>query len=155
MTPTCGVQATFIAGVQSQIIALTVDKNDMRIQVATNAIGFLGLVFDILDASQGVIHAVELKKSISEAQAPGHLFMDNERRDRIQEILDNASTEKQQIQKSSVESLLKEMQESKKFWGLRCMLFITCDPEFRKHLSLLFPTDGRQISYFKLILGTK
>ncbi|KIJ23757.1 hypothetical protein M422DRAFT_56714 [Sphaerobolus stellatus SS14] len=89
------IVAAFIAGVQSQIIASTLDKKNTTIQIVTNVVGFLELVFDILGASIGVIHAVKLKKSISEAQVPDHLFIDNERLTHIREILSNTSTEEQ------------------------------------------------------------
>ncbi|KIJ33713.1 hypothetical protein M422DRAFT_264331 [Sphaerobolus stellatus SS14] len=129
------IVAAFIAGIQSQIIGYTLDKNDTKIQMVTNVFGFVGLVLDILGASSGVIHAVILKKSISEAQVPDTLFSDNERLP-----LSDTAAANQEL----VEQLHKEIHERKKFWRHRRMLpFVPRDPEFQNHLVLLFPTDGR------------
>lgn len=133
--------ATFVAGVQAQIIALTANQNDTPIQVAANAIGFLGLICDILGAKGGVNYVSILRQAISQGKTSSYTFMDTENLDGIEETLRNASKENQKIPQSTAERLLKEMNESKTFWTFRRMLFTTYNRDLEKHLSLLFPRE--------------
>ncbi|KAJ3852479.1 hypothetical protein EV368DRAFT_82499 [Lentinula lateritia] len=42
--------ATFLAAVQSQIIAISYQDNSTNIQIATNALGFAGVLLDVITA---------------------------------------------------------------------------------------------------------
>ncbi|KAJ7792233.1 hypothetical protein B0H14DRAFT_171784 [Mycena olivaceomarginata] len=42
--------ATFLAAVQAQLIALSYQDNSTRLKVATNALGFSGLLLDVITA---------------------------------------------------------------------------------------------------------
>ncbi|KAI0041229.1 hypothetical protein FA95DRAFT_1611166, partial [Auriscalpium vulgare] len=62
------IVATFIAGVQAQMLSFTYESNDTHLQAATNWLGFVGLTLDILGATAGVAHAIILKQSIKDAR---------------------------------------------------------------------------------------
>jgi len=63
------VVATFIAAVQGQIVALTFGVNDTSLQIFTNGIGLIGLTFDILGTSFGMLLALALQGYIRRSKA--------------------------------------------------------------------------------------
>ncbi|KDQ58959.1 hypothetical protein JAAARDRAFT_56958 [Jaapia argillacea MUCL 33604] len=62
------VVATFIAGVQTQIISLSYTADDTNLAKATNFIGFLGIILDILGAAGGVVHTIMLQGALQQLQ---------------------------------------------------------------------------------------
>ena len=65
-------QAAFIAGVQSQVVSFSMGLPQSQIANATNALGFVGLLLDVIGTFLGVIHAIVLQRRIKENTAVLH-----------------------------------------------------------------------------------
>jgi hypothetical protein len=57
--------ATFLSGVQAQIIALTFTSNSNQLKVAANAFGFMGLMWDVIAAFLGLYTSTIFQRNIS------------------------------------------------------------------------------------------
>ncbi|KAF7362674.1 hypothetical protein MVEN_00616700 [Mycena venus] len=57
--------ATFLAAVQSQIIALSYQDNSTGVKVATNTLGFAGVLLDVITAFLAVLSSTILQRHIS------------------------------------------------------------------------------------------
>jgi hypothetical protein len=57
--------ATFLSGVQAQIIALTFTNNSTRLKVAANAFGFMGLMWDVIAAFLGLYTSTIFQRNVS------------------------------------------------------------------------------------------
>ncbi|KAJ4473430.1 hypothetical protein C8J55DRAFT_519485 [Lentinula edodes] len=57
--------ATFLAAVQSQIIALSYQDNSTNIQIATNALGFAGVLLDVITAFLALLASTILQRHIT------------------------------------------------------------------------------------------
>ncbi|KAJ7714262.1 hypothetical protein B0H16DRAFT_1742737 [Mycena metata] len=63
---TAGVTiATFLAAVQSQIVALSYQDNSTRLKIATNALGFAGVLFDVAAACIALLASTTLQRHIA------------------------------------------------------------------------------------------
>ncbi|PPR03066.1 hypothetical protein CVT26_004564 [Gymnopilus dilepis] len=58
------VVAAFIAGVQAQVLAISINLPGSVLARITNILGFIGLVFEISGTSLGAIHAVFLQRRV-------------------------------------------------------------------------------------------
>ncbi|KAJ7737533.1 hypothetical protein B0H16DRAFT_104676 [Mycena metata] len=56
---------TFLAGVQSQIIALSYQDSSTRLKTATNALGFTGVLLDVTSACLGLTASTVLQRHIA------------------------------------------------------------------------------------------
>ncbi|GAW05839.1 hypothetical protein LENED_007723 [Lentinula edodes] len=57
--------ATFLAAVQSQIIAISYQDNSTNIQIATNALGFAGVLLDVMTAFLALLASAILQRHIT------------------------------------------------------------------------------------------
>ncbi|KAJ7767367.1 hypothetical protein B0H14DRAFT_3165170 [Mycena olivaceomarginata] len=57
--------ATFLAAVQAQLIALSYQDNSTRLKVATNALGFAGLLLDVITACLALLASSILQRHIA------------------------------------------------------------------------------------------
>ena len=58
-------QATFLAAVQAQIIAISYTNNSSPIGVATNAFGFMGIMFDVIAALLALLSSTVMQTRVS------------------------------------------------------------------------------------------
>ncbi|KAJ6570500.1 hypothetical protein DFH09DRAFT_1153665 [Mycena vulgaris] len=57
--------ATFLAAVQSQIIAISYQDNSTRVKVATNVLGFAGVLLDVIAACFSLLASAVLQRNIT------------------------------------------------------------------------------------------
>jgi hypothetical protein len=127
-----------VAGVQAQLIASTSGSNSTKLEIATNAFGFAGLVLDILGTSAGVIYALRFRKTVS--RWPDLLKYWVERQ---QDVIDKVSSE---IAGTGFESatdyilqaLHTEIQRRRLFW---MSVGMSSNDSIRAHLASLLRTD--------------
>lgn len=131
------IVGAFIAGVQAQVNASTLDKNDTNLQIAANGFGFVGLALDVLGTTFGVIHSRALQRSIRRVNE----LRQSRSAERFGDMIKNFQTsgaEKNRI----FEHLSKEISERRKFWVFRrYALDAPVSQSFRNHLQPLFPND--------------
>ena len=58
-------QATFLAAVQAQIIGMALSRNSSRLEVATNAFAFMGVIFDVIAALLALLASTVMQTRIS------------------------------------------------------------------------------------------
>jgi hypothetical protein len=58
-------QATFLAAVQAQIIAISYANNSSPTSVATNAFGFMGVMFDVIAALLALLSSTVMQTRVS------------------------------------------------------------------------------------------
>ncbi|KAJ7190330.1 hypothetical protein GGX14DRAFT_408102 [Mycena pura] len=57
--------ATFLAAVQAQIIALSYQDNSTRLKIATNSLGFAGVLLDVITACLALLASTVLQRHIA------------------------------------------------------------------------------------------
>ncbi|KAF9065374.1 hypothetical protein BDP27DRAFT_1424937 [Rhodocollybia butyracea] len=67
LSSTAGI-ATFLAGVQSQIIALSYQDNSTPARLATNITGFAGILLDVITAFLALLASTTIQRHISEVE---------------------------------------------------------------------------------------
>jgi hypothetical protein len=58
-------QATFLAAVQSQILALSFQDNSTSLKITTNAFGFVGILLDVIAACLALLASTVLQRHIA------------------------------------------------------------------------------------------
>jgi len=131
------VVAAFIAAVQGQMTALTFGVNDTSLQTFTNGIGLIGLTFDILGTSFGLLLALALQGYIQRSKAWLHAStierLTNEVRRRMGGTL-ATDADREEI----AEALDEYMRERRIFWRKRLRSnILPGDKSFKHHRDLL------------------
>jgi hypothetical protein len=130
-------QGAFIAGVQAQVVASTYQNNDTRLQIVANGFGFVGLALDVLGTSFGVLHALELQRSIRRTPELLHSRSKDQLKDMISELI-GKKTDKEGV----VGTLELAISGRKKFWMIRRhSVAAPVGEAFRKHIEGLFHED--------------
>ncbi|KAJ7326202.1 hypothetical protein DFH08DRAFT_885051, partial [Mycena albidolilacea] len=66
LTATIGLaQATFLAAIQAQLVATSYQDNSTRLKVATNALGFAGLLMGVISACLALLASNILQRHIA------------------------------------------------------------------------------------------
>jgi hypothetical protein len=144
--------AAFIAGVQAQIIAFTFGLNDTHIQTVTNGIGFIGLTFDVLGTSFGLLFALSLQKSIRQSRVSLHANTIQHTKARVQLLMGRISSSANLHTDANclriAQLLNEEMMHRRRFWRYRLKSNIRpADKCFLEHRDLILGEEAKIVQW--------
>lgn len=131
---------------QGTITGLTFGRNDTILQAWTNGIGFVGLTFDILGTSFGLLLALSLQTSIRRSKGSSYNKTLVDGRDEVRRLISGPTTDEscQRV----VDVLGNELKHRRRFWRRRLQSHIVpADKSFIEHRNRLFGDSSENTNF--------